>query len=107
MPKLHFTVATLLIATAWVATSCLGIAVLMRWGNVDALPMDDKPLGLVRVCGAVILLVVGVYMAVETLLGRSRQGLVMVIGIAYMFFAALALVLLIQALMAVLNWIGS
>ncbi len=105
--KLHFSIATLLTVTAWVAASCLGLAVLMRWGNVDALPMDDKPLGLARVCGAVILLVVGVYMAIETLLGRSRQGWVKVAGIAFMFFAALALVLLIQGLMAVLEWIVS
>lgn len=105
--KFRFTVATMLAATAWAAVSCTGLAMLARIANINELPPAERLMAVLRAGGSLLVFAIGLYLAIETLLGQSRQAYKRLLRIAMMLATALAIVFFAQAISGMAAWLAA
>jgi hypothetical protein len=101
VPRLQFTVARMLAATAWVAAACAGLALALRVVNVNRLPLAERPVAVLQILIGLALVPVGAYLAVATLLGRAREAYARLFRFVAMLVTALAIIFLVRAMAGV------
>jgi hypothetical protein len=106
MPKLQFTVARMLAATAWAAVTCAALALAVRTVNVNRVPLGERPLAVLQLLVALAIVPIGVYLAVATLLGRARQASARLLRLAVMLVTALAVIFVVRAVVGVAGWMA-